>query len=273
MADLACVGQSGSDDEHSGNEIDVDQNSADGSEDEYSGNESEVDQNSADWPEYTWRAICNCDAQCMQDCSCEESPLKFAFQDGKWHDDVQKLINELAALKLLDIDALSDEAHFALETLPVNFAIHCLHKCRREHTDTSIFVICEAERLRKSNRLSPHDDPDVYRMRVKANVCNGSDAVSAPLVVCTGGPAQRGSGDSVGEKRKRLPALAVLKKRLKSNKAAIDKNTAEFKANRAAAVKLKTDRKAMLEAIGVATDKAKSKTDKRKAKKAKQQKH
>jgi hypothetical protein len=193
---------------------------------------------------------------------------------------VQRVINELAAAKLLDMYELSYVAHFALETLPVALAIECLEIFRVGGGNPSKRVCQEAKQLRNRNNLFTPDEPEIYRTRVKTPVCNGSAAVSAPVVsapvvsapvvaevvvaddavvVCNGGPApddtesedrdddEAGAGASVGEKKKRSTSLAVLKKRLKRNMAAIDKNTAEFKANRVAAVILKAERKAMLE--------------------------
>jgi hypothetical protein len=266
--------------------------------------ESLVDQNDENWVFDRWRSICHCPAQFMEQCSCDESPLKFAFQDGKWHDDVQQVINELATAKLFDIDELSHVAHFALETLPVEFAVECLQIFRRGSGDPSKLVINKAERLRDQKKLTEHEEPDIYRTRVKAPVCNGSAAVSAAVVsvavvsaavvsddvifisddtvvVCNGGPApnatesknkdahEAGVGASVGEKKKRSTSLAELETKLKRNKAAIDKNMEEFRANRAAAVILNEARKAMLDEKKTKKAKQKPKKPNQKPKKPK----
>jgi hypothetical protein len=267
-----------------------------GSENENSGSgdgiEKVLDQNDENWVPHMWRSICCCTGDEMEDCVCVNRPLLWACQDGKWHDDVQRVMNELAGAKLLDIDELSDVAHFALETLPVQFAVECLEIFRVGGRNPSKRMCEAAETLRKRHGLYTHDEPDIYRTRVKAPVCNGSAAVSAAVVsvaavsaavvsvaavsaavvsvavvsddvvvisddavvVCNGGPAPNATesknedaGASVGEKKKRSTSLAELETKLKRNKAAIDKNTEEFHANRAAVVILNKARKVMLD--------------------------
>jgi hypothetical protein len=149
-------------------------------------NDDKVDQNDEDWDAYEWRGRCDCEAMDMEKCTCPNCPLLWAWmcRAGKWNDDVQQVISELAAAKLLDLDELSDEAHFALETLPVALCIQCLQIFHRVSEDEASYRVCvQADRIRKKNNLTAADEPDIYRKRVKApvktSVSNGGAAAGA----------------------------------------------------------------------------------------------